>query len=231
MHYEQVDASVWEKQYQNDYEFDGRIARYVRIISHDQRFNSGNEIRIYKVDGTDGFSEADCNGDRILNHDDLTFLKNYMGVDQNNQRLWNQVKEADFSCNGIIDAYDLMFVASRLDGGVRDPQDEVSGMISFTADKTSVKKGDTVTISVNAHDFVNVYALNFELLLDAEKLSSAVCPDNVARQILRLPRVSSPKACSIIPNPARRRSKARITSASMAHSPLSATMARCRETA
>lgn len=72
-----------------------------------------------------------------------------------------------------------MFVASRLDGGVRDPQDEVSGMISFTADKTSVKKGDTVTISVNAHDFVNVYALNFELLLDAEKLSSAVCPDNV----------------------------------------------------
>ena len=49
------------KQYQNDYEFDGRIARYVRIISHDQRFNSGNEIRIYKVDGTDGFSEADCN--------------------------------------------------------------------------------------------------------------------------------------------------------------------------
>ena len=179
VHYEQVDASVWEKQYQNDYEFDGRIARYVRIISHDQRFNSGNEIRIYKVDGTDGFSEADCNGDRILNHDDLTFLKNYMGVDQNNQRLWNQVKEADFSCNGIIDAYDLMFVASRLDGGVRDPQDEVSGMISFTADKTSVKKGDTVTISVNAHDFVNVYALNFELLLDAEKLSSAVCPDNV----------------------------------------------------
>ena len=179
VHYEQVDASVWEKQYQNDYEFDGRIARYVRIISHDQRFNSGNEIRIYKVDGTDGFSEADCNGDRILNHDDLTFLKNYMGVDQNNQRLWNQVKEADFSCNGIIDAYDLMFVASRLDGGVRDPQDEVSGMISFTADKTSVKKGDTVTISVNTHDFVNVYALNFELLLDAEKLSSAVCPDNV----------------------------------------------------
>lgn len=170
---------MWEKQYQNDFEFDGRIARYVRIISHDQRFNSGNEIRIYKVDGTDGFSEADCNGDRMLSNDDLTFLKNYMGVDQDNQRLWNQVKEADFSCNGIIDAYDLMFVASRLEGGVRDPKDEVSGMISFTADKTQVKKGDTVTISVNAHDLVNVYALNFELLLDSTKLSSAVCPDNV----------------------------------------------------
>ena len=179
VHYEQLDASVWEKQYQNDFEFDGRIARYVRIISHDQRFNSGNEIRIYKVDGTDGFSEADCNGDRMLSNDDLTFLKNYMGVDQDNQRLWNQVKEADFSCNGIIDAYDLMFVASRLEGGVRDPKDEVSGMISFTADKTQVKKGDTVTISVNAHDLVNVYALNFELLLDSTKLSSAVCPDNV----------------------------------------------------
>lgn len=93
--------------------------------------------------------------------------------------MWNQVKEADFSCNGIIDAYDLMFVASRLEGGVRDPKDEVSGMISFTADKTQIKKGDTVTISVNAHDLVNVYALNFELLLDSTKLSSAVCPDNV----------------------------------------------------
>lgn len=136
VHYEQVDASVWEKQYQNDYEFDGRIARYVRIISHDQRFNSGNEIRIYKVDGTDGFSEADCNGDRILNHDDLTFLKNYMGVDQNNQRLWNQVKEADFSCNGIIDAYDLMFgrfPSGRRRCAIRRTSER---LISFTADKT-----------------------------------------------------------------------------------------------
>ena len=65
VHYEQVDASVWEKQYQNDYEFDGRIARYVRIISHDQRFNSEMCIRDRHAGDDNDFPKS-----QFFHHDD-----------------------------------------------------------------------------------------------------------------------------------------------------------------
>lgn len=179
INFRSLEVGNWVKQYQNNFDFQGETARYIRIISNDKRFNSGNELRIYKVDGTDAFNEADCNNDKQLDDGDLTFLKNYVGVGSDNKKLWDQVKAADFNCNELIDAYDLMFVASRLSGGVMERQERVGGQITLSSSVKDVKAGETFTINIDANNFKNVYALDYTLLMDPAYITSAACSDNV----------------------------------------------------
>ena len=84
INYKTVEASTWSRDPSGTFDkfvdLNGEIARYVRIVSHDLRHNSANEFRVYKVDGTEGFSEADVSTDGALGEPDLTFMKNYMGV-------------------------------------------------------------------------------------------------------------------------------------------------------
>ncbi|MFR6124160.1 discoidin domain-containing protein [Faecalibacillus intestinalis] len=70
VNFKTVEKSVWVKPSTGTFnvfvDLNGEIARYVRIISYDKHHNSANEFRVYKVDGTEGFSEADVSTDGAL---------------------------------------------------------------------------------------------------------------------------------------------------------------------
>ena len=169
IHYKTVEESYWQKPAGGTFnvfvDLNGEIARYVRIVSHDLRHNSANEFRVYKLDGTEGFSEADVSTDGALGEPDLTFMKNYMGVKMaDDPATFNQAITGDINYNNEIDTYDLMFVTSKI-ADLESTDRKAAGEITFTTDKKIVKSGEEVEVSIYGNNLkdINAFGLRFEI--------------------------------------------------------------------
>ncbi|MCI9629393.1 TIM-barrel domain-containing protein [Thomasclavelia cocleata] len=172
INYKTVEASTWSRDPSGTFDkfvdLNGEIARYVRIVSHDLRHNSANEFRVYKVDGTEGFSEADVSTDGALGEPDLTFMKNYMGVNMaDDLATFNQAVTGDINYNNEIDAYDLMFVTSKI-AGLESTGRKAAGEITFTTDKKTVKAGEDVEVSIYGNNFKDINAFGLRFALDPD---------------------------------------------------------------
>ena len=148
---------------------DGVTARYVRFIPRASvgNFFSASEILVYKVDGTNGSIVGDVNHSGSLDENDLTFYENYIGLIPSDSD-FEYIKDSggDIDGNDIIDAYDLSYVATQLNGGISNPADGVDGKIMLVPDKTDIKAGDTVNISIFGIGLKNVNAFSVEFHQD-----------------------------------------------------------------
>lgn len=145
-------------------------ARYIKITVTEAvgDFGSGRELYVFRVPGTEAVIPGDINNDHIIDNNDLTSYLNYTGLRKGDADFEGYISKGDINQNGLIDAYDISNVATRLDGGVdAGVKDSLAGRLSISADKTDCAEGEILTIRVKGIDLHSVNALSFALPYDA----------------------------------------------------------------
>ena len=124
-------------------------------------FGSGAEIYVFYKPGTRVMIPGDINQDGKIDENDLTSYLNYTGLRQGDGDFEGYISKGDLNRNGIIDAYDISHVATKLDGGVYGGNRGVlAGDITATADKTAYKAGDDVVITVSGRQMQAINAIS-----------------------------------------------------------------------
>ncbi|MDE5822724.1 MAG: discoidin domain-containing protein [Paramuribaculum sp.] len=173
-HWTEVDSFTWKRNGDvKSFLFSERpTARYIRLSVTEGvgNYGSGREIYVFKVPGTESYLPGDINNDGKIDENDLMSYTNYTGlrtVDSD----FDYVSAGDINRNGLIDAYDISAVATRLEDGV-EPNDyakPLAGSIEMEIPKGIVAKGDTVSITVKGVDLESVNAISFALPYDQQK--------------------------------------------------------------
>jgi LPXTG-motif cell wall-anchored protein len=152
--------------------FDAPIkARYFKIVTKESvgNFLTMREFRPYMVDGSKGQLVGDWNNGGTIEEGDLTFLQNYTGLSSVDAD-WDYVSMADLNFNNVIDAYDISYVASQLEGGIVPTEGgNVAGEIMLVPNKTSISAGETFTVDVVGTGLTDVNAFSAEVPLDSSK--------------------------------------------------------------
>ncbi|GAA0086735.1 hypothetical protein UT300007_31760 [Clostridium sp. CTA-7] len=146
-------------------------ARYFKVVTKESigNFLAMREFRPYKVDGTSGQLVGDWNNGGTIEEGDLTFLQNYTGLSSVDAD-WDYVSMADLNFNNVIDAYDISYVASQLEGGIVPTEGgNVAGEIMLVPNKTSISAGETFTVDVVGTGLTDVNAFSAEVPLDSSK--------------------------------------------------------------
>ncbi len=134
-------------------------------------FGSGRELYVFKVPGSKVSIPGDINNDRKVDENDFTSYMNYTGLRKGDKDFEGYVSGGDINRNGVIDAYDISVVATRLKSGVGSKDiPRVSGKLAVVPEKKVYKAGETVTLLVKGENLVSVNALSFALPYDAEAL-------------------------------------------------------------
>ncbi|MDO5638159.1 MAG: discoidin domain-containing protein [Myroides sp.] len=140
-------------------------ARYVKIEVTNAvgGYGSGRELYIFKVPNSESYLPGDINNDKVLDMNDLTSYLNYTGLRKIDAD-FEYVSKGDLNQNGLIDAYDISAVATKVQGGAgNEPIQPLSGNLDIKADKKQYKNGETVTITVKGNELHSVNALSFAL--------------------------------------------------------------------
>lgn len=152
--------------------FDENVtARYIKITVTDSvgGFGSAQEFRPYKKDKTEGIVVGENIPNGEIDDDDLLFFASYMGVNETDTA-WDQVSKVDINYNGVIDAYDLMYVAGQLgETPLKATGNPIAGSLDIRPDKQQIKKGETFSIDVIGVGLKDINAFNLELGLDPNK--------------------------------------------------------------
>lgn len=145
---------------------DHPTARYIKIAVTDavNAFGSGRELYVFKVPGSESFIPGDINNDHKIDNNDLTSYINYTGLQKGDADFDGYISKGDVNKNGLIDAYDISTVATRLDGGVNtNTKDSLAGKLELSTNKTTYNKNDIVEINVKGVGLSSVNALGFSL--------------------------------------------------------------------
>ena len=153
-------------------------ARYFKIITKESigNFLTMREFRPYKVDGTNGKVVGDWNNSGDIDDGDLTFLQNYTGLTTVDADWPGYVSAADLNNNGVIDAYDIAYVASKLKGGVVESNAQMAGDLMLVPSKTELKAGETFTVDVIGTGLSDVNAFSAAIPLDSNKYEMVGTP-------------------------------------------------------
>ena len=146
-------------------------ARYFKIVTKESigNFLTMREFRPYMVEGTTGQVVGDWNNSGALEEGDLVFLENYAGLTIDDSD-WGYVSMADLNKNGLIDAYDIAYVASQLENGLKPTEGEnLEGSIMVVPSKDKVSKGETFTIDLVGTGLSDINAFSAEIPLDSNK--------------------------------------------------------------
>lgn len=149
--------------------FEGNpTARFVKInvTKAVGNFGSGREMYIFKVPGTETFISGDINKDKKVDENDLTSYLNYTGLRKSDSD-FDYISIGDLNGNGLIDAYDISNVATKLNDGVNARGAAVAGRLVLAADKKNYKAGEQVTITVSGDSLAHVNALSMAIPYDA----------------------------------------------------------------
>ena len=155
-------------------------ARYFKIVTKESvgDFIAIREFRPYKVDGSNGQIVGDWNNSGSIEDGDLVFLQNYTGLKSIDSD-WDYVSMADINSNNIIDAYDINYVASMLEGGIVPTENgNLSGKISLKASKTDIKANEIFTVDVIGTELSDVNAFSMEIPLDSTKYELLKTPES-----------------------------------------------------
>lgn len=202
--YSSLDGVNYEKIFSNaqgsdipKWETDGEVktiefnepvkARYFKIVTKESigNFLTMREFRPYKVDGTNGQVVGDWNNSGSIEEGDLVFLENYTGLTTVDSD-WGYVSSADLNGNGLIDAYDISYVASQLEGGIKPSEGkELEGEIMLVPSKTEVAAGEKFTIDVVGTGLSDINAFSVEMPLDASMFEYVKTEGTVATAGMR----------------------------------------------
>ncbi|MED4207353.1 discoidin domain-containing protein [Neobacillus mesonae] len=147
------------------------VARYIKLTITNAvgGFGSAQEFRPYKKDKTEGTVVGENIPNGKIDEEDLLFFASYMGVDQTDTA-WGQVSKVDINFNGVIDAYDLMYVASQLgQQPLQSTGKPVAGQLDIRPDKEQLKAGEEFTVEIIGAGLKDINAFNLELKLDPNK--------------------------------------------------------------
>lgn len=148
-------------------------ARYIRIEVDEAvgGFGSGRELYIFRVPGSESYLPGDINQDQRIDENDLTSYMNYTGLRRGDGDFEGYISKGDLNANGLIDAYDISTVATRLEGGAGRPDRKpLVGEVTLTLPKASYKAGEEVEILVEGRGLQAVNALSFALPYDPQQL-------------------------------------------------------------
>lgn len=140
-------------------------ARYVRMIPRSSvgSFFSASEIKINKTEEGKGFALGSNLNRAEVSDGDYSNLLNYKGL-QNSQpdtsTFQSQIAAhfADLNNNGVYDVYDYSYTMRALEGGTTKTG-APAGSLFFLADKSDVKAGDIVTITMYGDNISNANAI------------------------------------------------------------------------
>ena len=147
-------------------------ARYLRLHIDEARggFGSGQQLYVFRTEGSEFFIPGDINHDGLIDENDLTSYMNYTGLRQGDGDFEGYVSRGDINQNGLIDAYDISNVTTQLEGGTGSQTKPLAGTISVKADRTQAAAGDIITLTVTGKGLAGVNALSFALPYDATRL-------------------------------------------------------------
>ncbi|WP_276484606.1 TIM-barrel domain-containing protein [Paraflavitalea pollutisoli] len=151
-------------------------ARYLQLSVTEAvgDFGSGRELYVFKVPGTASIIPGDINNDGKVDNNDLTSYINYTGLRKGDNDFEGYVSKGDINKNGLIDAFDIAHVTTRLDDCESTGQpDSLTGKLDITANKTLAAPGEIVTITVKGIDLRSVNALSFALPYDQQDFEFA----------------------------------------------------------
>ena len=142
------------------------VARYVKVDVKEAAggFGSGREFYVFKVPGTKSLLPGDINNDGKIDENDLTSYTNYMGLKKGDADFDGYISGGDINGNGMIDAYDVSNVSTRLDGGAQlEDEGNLAGKFNYVFDKQAYKAGDDITVTVKGSGMKAINAFNFIL--------------------------------------------------------------------
>lgn len=148
-------------------------ARYLRlrVTKAVGNFGSGQEIYVYKVEGTKPLLLGDVNQDGKIDENDLTSYMNYTGLKRGDADFDGYISNGDINGNGSIDALDISYVTTQLDGGVSDDNGgQLQGNLSLAWNKSSYKAGEEVVLTVKGEQLAAVNALGLAVPYSAADL-------------------------------------------------------------
>lgn len=191
--YYSMDKATWTKVTDIDWQNDGKTktitfdnkptARYLKfsIANGVGDFGSGREMYIFKVPGTESYRPGDINHDRLIDMNDFTSYMNYTGLRKGDSDFEGYVSKGDLNINGLIDAYDISVVATKLRGGAGDEKvATVDGTISLSASKSQYNAGENIVLTVKGTNLRSVNALSFALPYNAEDMEFvSITPKNM----------------------------------------------------
>lgn len=125
-------------------------------------FVSGKEFLLFKRDGTNKQVLGDITNDGAITGDDQMSLVNYAGLTANIDSDFNgYVQNGDLNQNGVIDAFDINYVMTKLGKTPVSKPDEKSpsGTLALQSDKTTYAPGETITLNLIGKDLTNVNSL------------------------------------------------------------------------
>lgn len=140
--------------------------RYLKIVvaAGVADFGSGRELYVFKVPGTASYLPGDINNDGKIDGNDLTSYINYTGLRKGDADFEGYISNGDINKNGLIDAYDISVVATRLGEGAKPVEGEtVAGTLILDTPKHNYSAGEIVEITVKGQDLSAVNALSFAL--------------------------------------------------------------------
>lgn len=167
-----VDSFVWMRNGDvKEFIFaDKPQARFIKLHVDEGVGNyvSGRELYVFKVPGTESRLSGDINSDGKIDNNDLMSYTNYTGLRKGDSDFDGYISVGDVDGNGLIDAYDISVVATKLDDGVEvsDYDKPLSGNIRVDIPNTTVVPGDTLSVTVLASDLQGVNAMSFALPYD-----------------------------------------------------------------
>ena len=147
-------------------------ARYVKMHVEEGRggYGSGQQIYVFRVEGSEWYIPGDINQDGRLDENDFTSYMNYTGLRQGDGDFEGYVSRGDLNGNGLIDAYDISAVGIELESGVSSVAvAPLAGEIAVKASKQTANAGDMVTLTVRGKGLQSVNALSFALPYDASQ--------------------------------------------------------------
>ena len=147
------------------------FARYIKLTIKEAvgGFGSAQEFRPYKVDGTKGQVVGENIPNGAIDESDLTFFGSYMGVNKSDTA-WDQVSKVDINYNGVIDSYDLAYVAAQLGDSQLVPTGiEMKGILNVRPSKKDLKAGEEFTVEIVGQGLQDINAFNLEMTLDPNK--------------------------------------------------------------
>ena len=113
---------------------------------------------------------GDINQDGHIDENDLTSYLNYTGLRQGDSDFDGYVSVGDVNHNGLIDAQDISYVATQLEGGVDAQETQLAGTVTIKADQKQYNTGDEIVLSVVGHDLKAVNALSLVLPYNQQQM-------------------------------------------------------------
>ena len=152
----------------------GAKMRYMRMVISKPAgtYVCMTEIMPYKVDGSKTYPVGDVTLDGKVDSNDLTWIENYTGLTNKDSDFSyvSQTNNADINGDNVIDAYDISYITTKLDGGTNKTGNP-DGKIMLIADKNEVKAGETVNITLLGIGLKNINAFSEVLPIDTDNFS------------------------------------------------------------